>query len=153
MAAALGAARATLTDLEECLPLMRQNAAAFAIESPGVLVEVLALPWGEALPTSVHAPPELILVADCLLPGATHLFEPLCHTILALLDAAAPNARALLAYEERMDCSAFFELLERANLRVERLDQAVLHPVYSAPEIQIHRITKRNVKEPLRQRK
>lgn len=125
VASALGARSVVLTDLQACLPLLRDNAQPF----PNVRVE--ALPWGR----TVALPPcDLVLLADCLLPGGTHLFEPLARTIHSFL---LRNASVLFAYEERMDCSAFFDHLDRLGVSCKQYPPAKLHPQYHAPEIHL----------------
>ena len=73
----------TLTDIEACLPLLRENAAGV----DGVVVE--ALDWTEPVPSGVSC--DVVIAADCLLPGREGLFAPLATTLAALLagDAVA----------------------------------------------------------------
>ncbi|KAJ1459542.1 hypothetical protein M885DRAFT_560310 [Pelagophyceae sp. CCMP2097] len=123
-------ANVVLTDLAMCLSLLEVNALKLR---PHVQVSVEALAWGD--PT--FSQPDVVLVADCLLPGSTHLFPPLVKTLASLLYRRA--AYALFAYEERMDCSDFFKLVEDAGLVVERVQG--LHPTFSAPEIHVLRIS------------
>lgn len=125
VASALGARSVVLTDLHECLPLLRDNAQPF----PNVCVE--ALPWGRtvALPLC-----DLVLLADCLLPGGTHLFEPLARTIHSFL---LRNASVLFAYEERTDCSAFFDNLDKLGVTFRQIPPAKLHPLYQAQDIHL----------------
>ena len=126
-AAALGALTVTLTDIEACLPLLRENAAGV----DGVVVE--ALDWTEPVAPSLRA--DVLLAADCLLPGREGLFAPLATTIAALL---AGDAVAYFVYEQRcMDCGPFFELLRGAGVAVSCIPDDDLHPEYRAPEIRV----------------
>ncbi len=127
-AAALGASTVTLTDIEACLPLLRENAAGV----DGVVVE--ALDWTEPVAPSLHA--DVLLAADCLLPGREGLFAPLATTLAALLRSA--DQRGYFVYEQRcMDCGPFFELLRGAGVEAERVPDEDLHPEYRAPEIRV----------------
>ena len=126
-AAALGASNVTLTDIEACLPLLRENAAGVA----GVVVE--ALDWTEPVAPSLRA--DVLLAADCLLPGREGLFAPLATTLAAPL---AGDAVAYFVYEQRcMDCGPFFELLRGAGVAVSCIPDDDLHPEYRAPEIRV----------------
>ena len=126
-AAALGAASVTLTDIEACLPLLRENAAGV----DGVVVE--ALDWTEPVPSGVSC--EVVIAADCLLPGREGLFAPLATTLAALL---AGDAVAYFVYEQRcMDCGPFFELLRGTGVAVSCIPDDDLHPEYRAPEIRV----------------
>ena len=126
-AAALGAASVTLTDIEACLPLLRENAAGV----DGVVVE--ALDWTEPVAPSQRA--DVLLAADCLLPGREGLFAPLATTLAALL---AGDAVAYFVYEQRcMDCGPFFDLLRGAGVAVSCIPDDDLHPEYRAPEIRV----------------
>ena len=129
-AAALGASNVTLTDIEACLPLLRENAAGVA----GVVVE--ALDWTEPVAPSLRA--DVVLAADCLLPGREGLFAPLATTLAALL---AGDAVAYFVYEQRcMDCGPFFELLRGAGVAVSCIPDDDLHPEFRAPEIRVHEL-------------
>ena len=126
-AAALGALTVTLTDIEACLPLLRENAAGV----DGVVVE--ALDWTEPVPSGVSC--DVVLAADCLLPGREGLFAPLATTLAALL---AGDAVAYFVYEQRcMDCGPFFDLLRGAGVSSKRIPDDDLHPEYRAPEIRV----------------
>ncbi|KAJ8600267.1 hypothetical protein CTAYLR_000625 [Chrysophaeum taylorii] len=89
LVAAAGGARVLLTDLPECLDFLRANAKGTAA--------VAELAWGE---TRDLPPADIVLCADCLLPGATHLFKPLADTIVAFL-RSRESCVAILAYEHR----------------------------------------------------
>ena len=126
-AAALGASNVTLTDIEACLPLLRENAAGV----DGVVVE--ALDWTEPVPSGVSC--DVVIAADCLLPGREGLFAPLATTLAALL---AGDAVAYFVYEQRcMDCGPFFDLLRGAGVSSKRIPDDDLHPEYRAPEIRV----------------
>jgi len=135
VAAKLGASEVTLTDLPECLDLMRLNAAGTC--------DVRSLPWGTT-PTFIA---DVILCADCLLPGATHLFQPLAKTLVALLQP--PHTYALVAFEERMDCSSFFGLLRDAGLEhIFFIAPSSHHPTFSDPgKIHIVRCSRKKFME------
>ena len=97
----------------------------------GVVVE--ALDWTEPVPSGVSC--DVVLAADCLLPGREGLFAPLATTLAALL---ARDAVAYFVYEQRcMDCSPFFELLRGAGVSSECIPGDDLHPEYRAPEIRV----------------
>lgn len=51
------------TDLEQLLPLARQNVALNQLED---VVEVEELAWGKPLPENVPQKPDLLLLADCI---------------------------------------------------------------------------------------
>ena len=106
---------------------MRENAAGV----DGVVVE--ALDWTEPVAPSLRA--DVLLAADCLLPGREGLFAPLATTLAALL---AGDAVAYFVYEQRcMDCGPFFELLRGAGVAVSCIPDDDLHPEYRAPEIRV----------------
>ena len=110
-----------------CLPLLREN----AVGVDGVVVE--ALDWTEPVASSLRA--DVVLAADCLLPGREGLFAPLATTLAALL---AGDAVAYFVYEQRcMDCGPFFELLRGTGVAVSCIPDDDLHPEYRAPEIRV----------------
>jgi predicted nicotinamide N-methyase len=88
------------------------------------IVHVCPIRWGT---TSEHLPNhliqqggvDLILGSDLFLPYATDLLQPLCVTIAALLQISHPKAEAIIVYEERFDCSAFWVICEQQRLTVE----------------------------------
>ena len=136
VAAALGARSVTLSDLDEVVPLLTRNAAAFeerhASRSP-CDVSVAALPWGLS-PTGAY---DVVLVADCLLQNGPHLYAPLCDTLRALLQN--DNSTALFAYEQRTtDCQPFFDRLHEKEVTAVLLTD--LHPEYTAPEIFVYEL-------------
>jgi predicted nicotinamide N-methyase len=132
----------TLTDLPENCDLICRNALengfnVLSMENPPSLdkddistvsddttVCVCPIRWGT---TSDHLPThlirqggvDLILGSDLFLPYATDLLQPLCMTIAALLEISHPKAEAILVYEERFDCSAFWAVCKQLSLDVE----------------------------------
>jgi hypothetical protein len=82
-----------------------------------------------------------------VLPFARELLLPLATTIASLLSirpAHLPPSIALLAYEERFDCSDFFHHAASLNLVVTPIDDELLHPVYQDPgRIHVLRVTLR----------
>lgn len=130
----------TLTDLPENCDLIRRNALengfnVLNMEKPQSLdkddivsddatVRVCPIRWGT---TSDHLPThlirqggvDLILGSDLFLPYATDLLQPLCITIAALLEISHPKAEAIMVYEERFDCSAFWAVCKQLSLDVE----------------------------------
>lgn len=147
VAAALGASSVLLTDLAEAVPLLDRNVERFvcARSDVGVPVRVtaMALPWGPTAADEVaaanHGLFDLVLCADCLLPGSTNLF-PLLVDTLASLTATQTNPDVLFAFEERMDCSGFFELLEAANISWTHVPSDALHPDFRASQIRVLRM-------------
>ena len=139
VAAALGARSVDLTDLDNALPLAERNCQRFRdARGPAAEVRAAALPWGLS-PTRDY---DVVLVADCLLPGCEGLFEPLCRTLAGLLRDA--DQVAYFVYEQRcMDCGPFFDLVADAGLDAGPVDDAALHPDFSAPEIHLLEIRRR----------
>lgn len=124
VAAKLGG-RVILTDLPECLDLPKRNC-------PDLKVQ--ALTWG----TTDVPPCDVVLCADCLLPGGLHLFEPLRDTLVAAL--LQRRAIALIAFEERMvESWQFFDLLRDAGLKCSVIPSEHHDPVFSDPRIHIVR--------------
>lgn len=87
-------------------------------------VNICPLRWGaksEQLPTHLlqQGGVDLILGSDLFLPFATDLLQPLCTTIVALLQISHPKAEALIVYEERFDCSTFWTMCEKLKLDIE----------------------------------
>lgn len=80
-----------------------------------------------------------------VLPFARELLLPLAKTLAAILSirpAHLPPSAALLVYEERFDCSDFFQHAAALNLVVTPIDDRLLHPVYQDPgQIHVLRIT------------
>ena len=71
-----------------------------------------------------------------VLPFATFLLQPLAATIAKLLKRAKltkPKPKAVICYEERFDCSQFFEAAEDAGLQVRHVSSDSLHPDYQDP--------------------
>jgi hypothetical protein len=82
-----------------------------------------------------------------VLPFARKLLLPLATTLAALLSIRPvhlPPSVALFVYEERFDCSDFFQHAASLNLVVTHIDDRLLHPVYQDPgRIHVLRITLR----------
>ena len=137
VAAALGARSVTLSDLDEVVPLLTRNAAAFVDaqrDRSQCVVSVAALPWGLS-PTGAY---DVVLVADCLLQNGPHLYGPLCDTLSDLL-RSGNSTRALFAYEQRTtDCQPFFDRLHEKEITAVLLTD--LHPEYTAPEIFVYEL-------------
>lgn len=110
----------------------------------GVVVDVMALDWTDrSLPDMAmvewkrtHAPNgiDLILGSDLFLPFAPHLLDPLAQTIRDLLWALGhATSCAMVAYEERFDCSDFFSCCSTYGLVVEQIPDDWLHPDFQDP--------------------
>lgn len=121
-AAALGASRVLLTDLEENLPRLRAAVRANARDDG--TVAVAALDWCVPLPPTllsplsyadgVGAPTTIILAADCVFWPS--LFGPLLDTLNALLAAASAHggsAHVLLTVTSRLGRAELFETCAR----------------------------------------
>jgi hypothetical protein len=68
-----------------------------------------------------------------VLPFAPFLLQPLVATIAKLLRRSKltkPEPKAVICYEERFDCSQFFEAAEDAGLQVRHVPNDSLHPNY-----------------------
>eukprot|EP00039_Didymoeca_costata_P029026 m.22950 g.22950 ORF g.22950 m.22950 type:complete len:291 (-) comp7452_c0_seq2:383-1255(-) len=144
VAAALGARAVVLSDLDEAIPGIQRNIERqHGMEKTRSLVQTCKLAWGrsntEAYIKSYPESFDTILVADCLLPGATNLFPLLAETLDVLL---APNSKGdiIFAYEERMDCSEFWEMLTKLGFQVSVIKPMDLHTKYQADQIHVLRI-------------
>lgn len=133
VAAALGARSVDLTDLDNALPLAERNCERFRnARGPAAEVRAAALPWGLS-PTSDY---DVVLVADCLLRDAAHLYAPLCDT---LADCLRSDNKGYFACEQRTsDLQPFFDRLH--ELEITALLITDLHPSYSAPEIFVYEL-------------
>jgi hypothetical protein len=90
-------------------------------------VQVCQLPWGttaENLPPHLLRGVDLILGSDLFLPFALDLLQPLCITIAALLQVSPSTAEAIIAYEERWDCSMFWTFCDQNELDVKEISIA-----------------------------
>lgn len=124
----LHAKRVVLTDLVPNMALLERNRALNQLAST---VEIEPLDW-----TDRHGVARLqqydydwIFGSDLFLPFAANLLEPLALTIAELL-RQRPNARALICYEERFDCSSFFVAADACGLCVVQVANQQLHPRY-----------------------
>ena len=133
VAAALGARSVDLTDLDNALPLAERNCQRFRnARGPAAEVRAAALPWGLS-PTRDY---DVVLVADCLLRDAAHLYAPLCDT---LADCLRSDNKGYFACEQRTsDLQPFFDRLH--ELEITALLITDLHPSYSAPEIFVYEL-------------
>ena len=105
---ASGASHVLLTDLEENLPRLREVVVANVAGGP---VEVLALDWSQPLPAEVAMQRfDYVLAADCVY--WTGLFEPLLHTLCALLQPEATAAAPPTRQEEEKGAAAKSRLQE-----------------------------------------
>ena len=152
----LGAQHVILTDLEPNLDLIRSNQRENCI--PDESVSILTLDWcDKTLPSvlqneitarSKNCDQVLIIGSDLFLPFAPNLLQPLARTIRDLLLVAATQqlsespqfstavrSEALICYEERFDCSPFFDHARTYGLVIERLDPSLFHPIYRDPEL------------------
>lgn len=169
VAAALGA-EAFLTDQEQLLFLMRENAERFARNARGVAevtaaaaaatatvapaevatvkpasdtVHVLTYDWG--MEDDELAPPvDVILVSDCVLPKL-YPIEPLVDAIDRL---SGPETVTIMSYEHRhyqaFDPRRRFEELAAARGLVKtNIPQAQQHPIFSADDIEIWEVRRR----------
>lgn len=140
----LGARAVALTDLMPNLDLLRSNSDRNASTRIGAAaVEVFALDWIDTtIPLQLvkwkdsEAPAgvDLILGSDLFLPFAPHLLDSLARTIRDLMHQLGhADTQAVLAYEERFDCSLFYKHAKGYGLIVEQIDNTWLHPVYQDP--------------------
>jgi predicted nicotinamide N-methyase len=114
------------------------------------VAEVVALEWGQPIPmrirewltklTSEHhnfgESGLVVLASDLLLPFAPELFRPLSETLAALLrlgPTGNESSYAILAYEERFDCSKFFVEVAACGMITTRIPDDDLSPVYRDP--------------------
>ena len=160
VAAALGA-EAFLTDQEQLLFLMRENAERFArnvkdggettvdataaeVAKPASdVVHVLTYDWG--MEDGELAPPvDVVLVSDCVLPKL-YPIEPLVDAIDRL---SGPETVTIMSYEHRhyqaFDPRRRFEELAAARGLVKTdIPQVHQHPIFSADDIEIWEVRRR----------
>ncbi|CAB1110416.1 unnamed protein product [Ectocarpus sp. CCAP 1310/34] len=155
VAAALGA-EAFLTDQEQLLFLMQENAdrATAKREKPkasdattaGVAcgeIRVLTYDWGKD-DASLSPPVDIVLVSDCVLPKL-YPIEPLVDAIDRL---SGPDTVTIMSYEHRhypkFDPRRRFEELAAAKGLVKTIiPQARQHPIFSADDIEIWEVQRR----------
>ena len=138
----LGAQRAVLTDLPANLALLHKNSVSNGYrtqqkEEPNgnAKVSIVSLDWTQVkLPEELNAEAfDIILGSDLFLPFAPEqLLRDLCRTLHQLL-IQKRESLALICYEERFDCSAFFKEAERLQLIVEKVPDDSLHPKFQDP--------------------
>lgn len=164
VAAALGA-EAFLTDQEQLLFLMRENAERFArnarvagettaAATAAATEEAVAKPASDAVHVVTYdwgmeddelAPPvDVILVSDCVLPKL-YSIEPLVDAIDRL---SGPETVTIMSYEHRhyqaFDPRRRFEELAAARGLVKiDVPQAQQHPIFSADDIEIWEVRRR----------
>lgn len=160
VAADLGA-EAFLTDQEQLLFLMRENAERFArkaedggettaaataaevVKPASDTVHVLTYDWG--MEDGELAPPvDVVLVSDCVLPKL-YPIEPLVDAIDRL---SGPETVTIMSYEHRhyqaFDPRRRFEELAAARGLVKTdIPQAHQHPIFSADDIEIWEVRRR----------
>lgn len=168
IAAALGA-EAFLTDQEQLLFLMRENAERFARNARGATettataaaavtvapvevatvkpasdtVHVLTYDWG-MVDDELAPPVDVVLVSDCVLPKL-YPIEPLVDAIDRL---SGPETVTIMSYEHRhyqaFDPRRRFEELAAARGLVKTdIPQAQQHPIFSADDIEIWEVRRR----------
>lgn len=162
VAAALGA-EAYLTDQEQLLFLMRENAEmcarrreeeAVAGDEPAVMhppsgaIHVLTYDWGMK-DDDLSPPVDIILVSDCVLPKL-YPIEPLVDAIDRL---SGPDTVTIMSYEHRhyqaFDPRRKFEELAAARGLVKtEISQAQQHPIFSADDIEIWEVRRRRCDDP-----
>lgn len=159
VAAALGA-EAFLTDQEQLLFLMQENAdraqakpeakrekpKASDATTAGVAcgeIRVLTYDWGKD-DASLSPPVDIVLVSDCVLPKL-YPIEPLVDAIDRL---SGPDTVTIMSYEHRhypeFDPRRRFEELAAAKGLVKTvIPQARQHPIFSADDIEIWEVQRR----------
>lgn len=155
VAAALGA-EAFLTDQEQLLFLMRENAERFTrevedvVETTGTSVmpagdamRVLTYDWGMD-DDDLSPPVDVVLVSDCVLPKL-YPIEPLVAAIDRL---SGPDTVTIMSYEHRhyqaFDPRRKFEELAAARGLVKTdIPQSQQHPIFSADDIEIWEVRRR----------
>ncbi|CAM9588829.1 unnamed protein product [Ectocarpus fasciculatus] len=163
VAAALGA-EAFLTDQEQLLFLMQENAdraqakpeakrekpKASNTTTAGVAcgdIRVLTYDWGKD-DASLSPPLDVVLVSDCVLPKL-YPIEPLVDAIDQL---SGPDTVTIMSYEHRhypeFDPRRRFEELAAAKGLVKTvIPQARQHPIFSADDIEIWEVRRRQPRQ------
>lgn len=159
VAASLGA-EAFLTDQEQLLFLMRENAERCAREAKAAsttstakampeinAMHVLTYDWG--MDDGELSPPvDVVLVSDCVLPKL-YPIEPLVNAIDRL---SGPDTVTIMSYEHRhyqaFDPRRRFEELATARGLVKiNIPQAQQHPIFSADDIEIWEVRRRRPRD------
>ena len=150
----LNAKHVILTDLPENLELLQRNRSVNGISN--AFVSIAPLDWtSDCLPDGLSSGADLVLGSDLcksfrtilarefppqaheflnhlVLPFAPFLLEALAKTIAQIL-SLKKSSKAIIAYEERFDCSDF-EVHAKANgLAINIVNNDRLHPVYQDP--------------------
>lgn len=157
VAAALGA-ESYLTDQEQLLFLMRENAETCtrreAVEGDepivptGGAIHVVTYDWGKK-DDDLSPPVDIILVSDCVLPKL-YPIEPLVDAIDRL---SGSDTITIMSYEHRhyqaFDPRRKFEELAAARGLVKtEISQAQQHPIFSADDIEIWEVRRRRCDGP-----
>jgi predicted nicotinamide N-methyase len=157
-AAMLHARRVVVTDVDNVLFLMHENAGIARHESQArgekpaaTIVEVASYMWG-APPSEAILPlnaepqqyPDLILVSDCILPRL-YPIEPL---VAALALLCKPHAKVLISYEHRHyeefhPKQRFWDLMAAQGFALRVIEDDEYHPHYQADDIEIWEITRK----------
>ncbi len=137
----------TLTDLENCLPLLKKNAKLNQEHLGRQTIEARQLCWGAEqdlkLLISERGPFDLVLVSDCVYYQDS--LEPLVETLVKV------GATVLLSYEERYSeekvkvQKRFFELIEKAGFEAQEYPTSECHPEYASPDIHVLRLDQRSI--------
>lgn len=143
-AAALGAAESFLTDQEQLLFLMQENADRNLSECkiPASVMRVFTYNWGMQ-DDRISSPVDVILISDCVLPKL-YPIEPLVNAIHML---SGPETVTIMSYEHRhypeFDPRRRFEELAAARgLSKTNIPQRDHHPIFSADDIEIWEVSR-----------
>lgn len=138
-AAALGASTSFLTDQEQLLFLMRENAERCSQDNgvPPEALRVVAYDWGMD-DHKLSPPVDVILISDCVLPKL-YPIEPLVDAIDKL---SGPETVTIMSYEHRHyeafdPRRRFEELASMRGLIKTDVPQAQHHHIFSADDIEI----------------
>lgn len=143
-AAALGAKNVRMTDLDYCMPLLRQNIGSNRHLWPSETnVDACPCDWFLPPPERIvgpHSPPvDLLIAADCV--WLEELVEPFLSTLEAI-SHAHKKAQILLTYQRRGKATdqAFWDGLRKRFRRVEVLsdvDERADHDLYIPPVLKV----------------
>lgn len=138
-AAALGAAESFLTDQEQLLFLMRENAERCARDRDicADAIRVLVYDWGMS-DEGLSPPVDVILISDCVLPKL-YSIEPLVDAIDKL---SGPETVTIMSYEHRYYPAfdprrRFDEVAISRGLAKVTIPQVQQHPIFFADDIEI----------------
>ncbi|KAF1332012.1 Beta-glucosidase 30, partial [Globisporangium splendens] len=157
-AAMLHARRVVVTDVDNVLFLMQENADLARHESQArgenpitTIVEVASYMWGAPPSEAILPPnaepqeyPDLILVSDCILPRL-YPIEPL---VAALALLCKPHAKILISYEHRHyeefhPKQRFWDLMAAQGFALRVIEDDEYHPHYQADDIEIWEIARK----------